>query len=267
MSITVEEKVDSRRIVTGENASAELIYTVGGSDSDTAVKAAVEAAAPEEYEGLSRQTIDIEPVTVDTVNQRGLWTATVRYGRIAPQTIGSEPVYNFETGGGTQHITQSLSTTRYPSDTAPDFKGAIGVSGGSVQGVDITVPVYNWSETHRLSAATVTTAYRGALFNLTGKVNDAAWREFVAGEVLFLGASGSKRGEDEWEITFKFAASPNRENMSVGSITGVNKKGWDYLWVYYEDEVSSNKLIKQPKAVYVEQVYSRADFAALGIGS
>lgn len=37
------------------------------------------------------------------------------------------------------------------------------------------------------------------------------WRAFAAGEVLFLGASGSKRGEEEWEITYRFAASPNVE--------------------------------------------------------
>jgi hypothetical protein len=265
MSIAVAEKVDSRRIVTGENASAELIYTVGGSDSDTAIKTAVEAAAPEEYEGLSRQTIDIEPVTVDTVNQRGLWTATVRYGRMPLNQIGGTPIYNFETGGGTQHITQSLSTTRYPSDTAPDFKGAIGVSGGSVQGVDITVPVYNWSETHRLSAATVTTAYRSTLFGLTGKVNDATWREFAAGEVLFLGASGSRRGEDEWEITFKFAASPKRSGIQVGDIGGIEKGGWEYLWVYYEDDISNNRLLKKPTAVFVEQVYYSGSFSSLGI--
>ena len=30
----------------------------------------------------------------------------------------------------------------------------------------------------------------------------------AAGECLFLGASGSKRGEDDWEIAFRFAASP-----------------------------------------------------------
>jgi len=47
--------------------------------------------------------------------------------------------------------------------------------------------------------------------------------------VLFLGATGSERGEgpdDDWEITFRFAANPNQTGLSVGSISGISKKGW-----------------------------------------
>jgi len=63
------------------------------------------------------------------------------------------------------------------------------------------------------------------LFILTGRVNQAAFKGFAAGEVLFLGASGSKRGDGDWEITFNYAASPNVTNLPVGSITVASKKG------------------------------------------
>ena len=55
---------------------------------------------------------------------------------------------------------------------------------------------------------------------------------------------------------------------SVGPITGISKKGWEYLWVRYaevEDE-SAQVLVKRPVAAYVEKVYDSANFAALGIG-
>lgn len=61
--------------------------------------------------------------------------------------------FSFDTGGGAQHITQSLANVaRYapPGQTAPNFKGAIGVTADSVEGVDITVPVYHFAETHYL---------------------------------------------------------------------------------------------------------------------
>jgi len=81
-----------------------------------------------------------------------------------------------------------------------------------------------------------------------------------------LGASGSKRGDDEWEITFRFAASPNVTGLTVGDITGVDKKGWEYLWVRYSDAEDQKVLVKQPTAVYVEKVYESGSFAGLGIG-
>jgi hypothetical protein len=55
-------------------------------------------------------------------------------------------------------------------------------------------------------------------------------------------------------------------NQTVGSITGISKKGHEYLWVRYEDSIDSNALLKKPKAVYVNSVYRESDFSALGIG-
>lgn len=136
-----------------------------------------------------------------------------------------------------------------------------------VEGVDITAPVYNFSETHYIDDALVTDAYKGTLFLLTGKTNQAAFRNFAVGEVLFLGASGTKRGKDDWEITFKFAASPNVTNLQIGSITVASKRGWELLWVRYTDveDLTARMLVKQPVAAYVEQVYEEGDFSGLGI--
>jgi len=118
----------------------------------------------------------------------------------------------------------------------------------------------------------VTPSYRKQLFRLTSKVNQAAWREFDAGEVIFMGASGARRGTkstDDWEITFKFSASPNETEIVIGEITGIRKRGWEYLWVRYDDQEDefATMLVKRPRAAYVEQVYRYGDFRQLGIGS
>jgi hypothetical protein len=156
-----------------------------------------------------------------------------------------------------------------PGQTAPDFKNAIGVSRDSVDGVDIVVPTYKWTETFRLPAAIVTGAYKASLFGLTGRVNNLAFRGFQPEEVLFEGARGSRRGAGDWEISFAFAASPNVTGMSVGSITGINKKGWDYLWCRYADfeDEAAQMLVKRPVAVIVNRVYPSGNFSLLGIGS
>jgi hypothetical protein len=227
------------------------------------VRALVEATIPAIYAGLVFQNYRIAH------QGSGLWEVSVRYGKLEPKEPG-ESSFSFDTGGGTTHITQSLATVNSyapAGETPPDFKGAIGVNNDSVEGTDITIPVYNFKETHYIPVALVTPAYKAILFYLTGKVNAAPFKGFAPGEVLFQGASGSQRGQEDWEITFSFAASPNAVGLTMGDITGIDKKGWEYLWVRYQDAEDEDVLVKQPAAVYVEQVYPYGDFSLLGIGT
>jgi hypothetical protein len=269
---TLTEKIDSREWTEADKSSATFHYILDGTSDDLTARSLLLGSTPTWYNGLRRDECTLEPIFVDTVSGTGKWECRVRYvsPEYTPPEVG-ESSFAFDTGGGTQHITQSLGTvgSYAASGTAPNFGGAVGVTHDNVEGVDITVPVYNFSETHYLADATVTLSYRGTLFNLTGKVNNGSFKGLAAGECLFLGASGSKRGEDDWEITYRFAASPNRSGISVGPITVASKKGWEYLWVRYADEedAGSNTLVKKPIAAYVERVYEEGNFAALGIGT
>jgi hypothetical protein len=241
-----------------DNPSAVLLFVVTGTSDDVEVRSTIEAHVPGTYVGLPIQDYDFRPLG------NGIWEVAVHYG-LKKQTNQSS--FSFDTGGGTAHVSNAISTVaRYPSN-APDCQGAIGISGDSVEGVDITVPVYNFSETHYLPAASISGGYKATLFNLTGKVNAGSFKGFAAGEVLFLGASGSQRGNEDWEISYKFAASPNKTGLSVGPLTGIAKGGWQHLWVLYSSAVDQNALIKRPIAAYVEQVYWPADFSLLGIGT
>jgi len=261
MAVTVQERY-GRRL---SDESAELLYLIRGTTDDATARAALLTNSPSFHDGLPRDDTEVEEL-------EGLdaYLGTVRY--VSPD--GQEPEtgessFSFDTTGGTQHITQSLETVGSHGDNPPDFGGAIGVTQDNVEGVDITVPIYSFAETHYLPNSVVTNAYKGTLFNLTGKVNSGAFKGLAAGECLFLGASGSKRGEEDWEITFRFAGSPNRTGLTVGDIGGISKKGWEYLWVRYQDTEDDNAkmLIKKPIAAYVEKVYEEGNFAALGIGT
>ena len=124
-----------------------------------------------------------------------------------------------------------------------------------------------------MASGNLTTSYVTSLYNLTGCVNtdqvdlnvDGVELTFDPGELLFMGASGRKRGKDDWEVTLHFAASQNRFNFAVGDITITSKLGWEYLWVRYEDRVdnAAKKLVKVPVAAYVEQVYHESDLSGL----
>jgi len=275
MPFTVEERDTSRTITSGANPAVELRFVVRGTggdvQNDEGALAALEDDAPAEFLSLPRRDVRIEP------SGPGLWDGEASY---APVQDESEPpqqgesVFTFDTGGGTQHITQSLatvSTHAAPGQTAPNFQGAIGVTADSVEGVDIVVPVFQFTETHVLPNATVTDAYKNTLMILTGRVNSDAFRGFAAGSVLFLGAAGTKRGspsgDGDWEVTFRFAVSANLSSITVGPITGISKKGWEYLWVRYEDaeDTGAQSIVKRPVAAYVERVYLELPFSALGI--
>jgi len=268
MPAIVEELFQGRTETVADKSTAEIQYLVTGAADEAEVKVAVIDGTPEYYGEMSRKAIEI----TERLNENS-WKVTVRYE--TPEYNNEEepePTFSFDTGGGTQHITQSLLTVgKYPND-APDLGGAIGFDGENVNGVDIVQPVMNFSETHWLKPAKMTSAYKKGIANITGTMNDGTFRDYDPGEVLFLGASGTRRGKDAdslWEVSYKFAVSPNRANFTVGDITVQQKYGWDYMWIRYANKIDNAKksLIKRPVAVYVERVYKISEFSALGIGS
>jgi len=278
---TIEERPTSRRRTSGASAGAELLYIIRETDDDAVVMTLLEGTAPSTYKGLSRSDCIIEPVHVDTANPTGcIWHGEARYSpggssgySYTPSDIGDVSISG-DTMGGTQHITQGLAVSAYPGGT-PDHDGAIGANGDSVEGCDIIVPVGNFSVTKVFSSGSLPSW--STLFALTGRVNNAPFLAIdsttgqiitlAAGECLFRGASfGKPRDDGAVEYTYNFAASPNRTGLSVGSITGIAKGGWEYLWVFYESEedTSANVLVQVPRAVYVHQVYHPGDFSGLG---
>jgi hypothetical protein len=263
MAITVEEKFGR---VLSDN-SAELTYIVRGTTSDGDARTALLADSPTSHDGLVRDDAEVEEIA------NGSWLGVVRYvaSAQAEPEVG-ESSFSFETRGGTQHITQSLATIASyapAGETAPDFKGAIGVQSDGIEGVDITVPVFTFSETHHLAPGSVDNAYKSTLFSLTGKTNNAPFKGLDTGEGLFLGAAGTRRGNNPWEISFAFAGSPNVTGLTVGEITDIAKKGFEYLWIRYQEaeDATAKMLVAKPVAAYVEKVYREGDFSQLGIGT
>lgn len=278
MTATVTQILEGTELATGERREASLAYYVKGAADEAAALLAVGTAAPDTYLGLARQSRRAKTIGTDQ------YIVTARYandvsndatddpnGSITPPTESS---YQFSTGGGSETMFVSLQTMQglagsgVQNPTVPDFDGGINVTDDGAQGVERTVPVFNFSETHYKTSAQVTQAYIGSLFALTGTVNNATFKGFAAGEVLFLGASGSKRGAyGDWELTYNFAASPNTTNGTVGNFTGVNKEGWDYIWFQFEDveDTAAKQLVRRPAYLFVERVYKRADFSLLAI--
>ena len=276
MATRVEEAFterDQKVNAKGEVTEIEIPYIVFEAvNEDAALSAARTKAAGVSVKDMELDEVEVtERVNKDTWKVKAIWK---REDGSEDDDDDEEETssFAFDTGGGTMHRNQSLKTVSKVPNDAPDFNGAIEVDNeGNVNGVDVTMPVLNFTETHTMNGSRVTTSYKKSVAALTGTVNGSSFRGFSAGEVLFLGASGTKRSKKPnapWEITFRFAVSPNQSSLQIGKLKVSNKKGWDYLWVRYADKVAENKknVIKEPVAAYVEQVYPTGDFGNLGLG-
>jgi hypothetical protein len=274
-------------------SSYQKSYKIFGTADDVELHAAINSeitanGAYWQYPGVSGMQLMAESYSVSFLGDNA-WQLTITYSKDGAED-GTEPLKrarSFDTTGGTQHITQAAQgdivgvsgnavTTASPErrfpPSAPMMNGAIGVDSNGVNGVDIVSPQLQWQESYDVPNKYVTSAYIRGLAGMTGTVNNASFRGFSAGEVLFLGCSGNQEWDDQkgrgpWSLTYRFAASQNVTNKTIGDISGIDKKGHEYLWVRYEDAVSSSSLIKKPKAVYVDKVYMDGDFSGLGIGT
>jgi hypothetical protein len=194
----------------------------------------------------------------------GTWLVTATYKSPTHDRQTNDASFSFTTGGGTAHVSASIATkSAYASPTITDgngqvrppaiFKGAIGFNGDAVEGTDIHVATFDFKLTYYLDPADLKPDYLKNLYRLSSRVNsdavtvnvDGLQLTFKPGELLYLGADGSKR------------SGYNITDGVIGDIRGIVKNGWDYLWVLFEDQkdMAAGKTVPRPLSVYVEQVY------------
>lgn len=283
MAAVATERFGSRR-KTGAQ-SFEFLYFVRGHTDEDDARAAIETAAPATYNGLISQGLtDFEVIGPD------LCFGTVSYGVLELGFDASTTqFFEFDTTGGTQHVTHSKETVNWYSPAGadqtdtPDHKNAIGVDseGKNPAGADIVAGQFNFTVKRRIDVTDIDSAYIAAIYRLsTGKYNTATFSitldsgitlSFAAGEALFLGARGGPVSQTQWEITFAFSGSPNvsgsGNEIAIGDISVTTKLGWNYLWVQFgpEEDTGANALASRPRYAYVERVYDPDDFDDLEV--
>lgn len=256
-----------------KDETSEDGYLVLGSDDPSVITAYADGNGPIlDADKRPRTGFNIDRIA------ENVWKATYSFADARnskaeeDQKPGDLPKWSFDTGGGTIHVTNSRATTAYPPAVAPfpgpaDFKGGINVREGSVEGVDVVSPNLRIQLEATFKHEFVTLAYIRKLAYLTGTVNKDEFKGLEPGEVLFLGASGRQDpNEGTWQITFSFEVNENENDLFVGGIGPIIKRGFDYLWVRYRDTDQHGMVVRIPVAVYVEEVYKFKSFDALGIG-
>jgi len=254
---------------SGNPASETHTFKLIGDDNKNNVNAFAMGATPafivSNYGVLFKQDIQCNRTAYNH------WTVRVPYGLMKVET--GEWSWDFDTTGGTVHLTQAKEEiARYPTATAPNQLGAIAVDGDEVKGIEITIPAMKVNVSYKHPLGVMTLARAKFLNNMTGMVNSDSFLTFAPGEVLFLGARGADGTNAEASVSYSFAMAANATGLTIGSIAGVAKKGWEVAWIRYQDTITTadgkENPTRVPKYVYVDRVYETIAMAtALGFGS
>lgn len=229
--------------------TSTLKFLVFAAADETEVLAAATAAdgVPTEYMSISLTKLNIVSRLTEDI-----WEIEAVY---APEDSGTgggggdDDVDDFSFGVSTEtkNVVESFNTKKYPTD-APD--PASGINDG--KGVDIMMPAMTFTVTK-----TRTSCDPSDIAATVGSVNSNSFHGFAAGEVLQIGASGSKTGSAKWRVGKTFAVRKNESGKKVGTVTGIEAKGWEYVWTKTGEKLNSDtgKPEKTVLGVYVEQVY------------
>ncbi len=287
MAVTVTEKPDSELGSDGEAKQKQKRYIIHGTADGATARSELAAAAPTTYDGQARQSWDVEPVFVDAANPAGSWWGgTVTYDRARAGSLdlaSGEIVIRSRVGGGREHLVVPIAQRGAyapTGETAPTAHG-IGDDGrGNVAGVEIEAFAWEFEVTKAFASpgdaptdatfAAMAPGMNDAEFSVTDSKTGRTIT-LAAGECLFRGGHcGPLRQDGCFEVTYSFAARPNRSNFAVGNteitVTG-DKKGHDYLWCRYAqtEDATAKRLYAKAIAAYVDQVYPEKDFSNLGI--
>jgi len=256
----VQERVTSRSGTLSEHTRE---YIASGYSDEAAAIAAVHGAiaCPSTIDDLER--VNDETQASEFYYQE--WNVSVRWRLFTPS---SGLNYSFQIGGTSLFTEFAISTARYGpgADPAPDFGDAINWDGDKVNGISLpqqsgfefVIPAFK-------PVADVDNAYVTAVADLYMTVNDATFATFPAGEVLFLGMSGSRQGDSDWSLTYRFSRSKNLSSFTKQGITvSGGKEGWELFWTYYApDEDANGWEALKPAGSYVQSVFEDGDFGGL----
>lgn len=258
--------------------STECGYVIVGAATELIAKAALEAAAPDTFNGLRRDDFQVELVPGEAGHYEGTCRYTERSTTSEPPDLDSR-VQSFDVAAPQQTLLRSLGTVSSHAGPGvaiadiPDFHQHVGVDADNrVNGVAWPPPGQIISETAVIRASRVNPLYYRTISGLAGRTNNQPFLGFNVGELIFLGVAGTRRSARDagspWDLTYRFSVSLDAANIPVAPGMVVPfKRGWDYLWTYSAEEpdAESNAKWMLPRviAAYVERMAYEGDFSVI----
>lgn len=260
-------------------------YTLGPKGGG--VYAAEVEYAKVKQDGPDSPTAGIDPNDPD--GGAGQGDPDSQSGDKKPQQPGDGPRtardwdFNFDTTGGRSKLFKFLANEKviYNGDEfqrSRDFDRAINVKFAAgkdtIEGVEVGVRQFAFSlrGTFRppLPAGWIRNVYVKTQHVNSDKVivwAHGAKLTFEAGELLFAGCTGGLKQDGDCQFEMRFEASenafleglvPNPVDGLMQPVTGLAKKGWDYLWIFFDDVVDGNVITPKAIQAMVGQTFETA---------
>jgi hypothetical protein len=277
MGVEIDELVSSPSLsLTSQGGTLTSKYVITDCGSMQAAHLKAEIYSPVLL-AVGAQTLVRAKIQIDTISDL-VYLATVDYedeGRSENTQQPPQPgtwQFSFKTTGGKHKVTQSKKTVDKQwcysmSNQPPDLKGVIGWDGKKVNGVEVHVPVLEFTITAHYDPRRITTTFMQNLARFTPRVNSQPWMNFDRGEVLFMGGEGqgdipTVHGQRVKPIPVQlfFAASENATIETGSNPAGIKKAGWDYIWFRYQKVEGAQQDMPVAVHAYVEQLYTYAPF-------
>ena len=221
--VKVEQRYDARAMAMdadGEFTEISVQFIADGAADEAEALEAVRESAPEEWEDIPMESLEISSRDGDNV-----FTVEVKYKHKSSSTSSSkerneeETTVSFDCGGGTMHLTHSHEQRiAYGTKKAGGAIGWNGKTGAemSISGVDVPTAQLRETYTKVMRLSRITTSFKRKVAKLVGKVNSGSFKGWSKGEVMFLGMSYSCPAKKSTKVlvSFNFAVQPN-ESVNI----------------------------------------------------
>ncbi|MGN0880121.1 MAG: hypothetical protein ACI4WT_11825 [Oligosphaeraceae bacterium] len=253
----------------GEFTEVAVQFLAEGARDEAEALEAVHDAAPDEWEGLPMESLEIA-----SRDSGDVFTVEVKYKNKESSTSSSknggeeEATVSFDCGGGTMHLTHSYEQRiAYGTRKAGGAIGWNGKTGAemAISGVDVPTAQLRETYTKVMRLSRITTSFKRKVARLVGKVNSGSFKGWSRGEVMFLGMSYScpARKSTKVLVTFNFAVQPN-ESVSIAGHK-IEKKGFEYAWALSKTLDDGGMPKADVEAIYVDEVCRYDSFSMLGL--
>lgn len=284
MEIKVEQLYEAQTKsidAKGEFIEVEIPYIVFGVENEnSALQEILNTLTEDIYDDAVPLygVLPLERIDIDERCDLTTFKATAVYRRISSSDSyndddsgkDEQSTVSFDCGGGTRHVTYSMNQKRVIGNK--DAGGYIGWDGktDAINGVD--VPTAQFRETYTVNKKIrdiEDTRYKRLVGSLVGTVNDAPFKGWQKGEVMFLGMSYStpEKNKKKVTVTYNFMIQPNELQAKIGDLNIGNVEGFEYVWAMHNKVIDpvTKKLKVEVEAAYVEQVCVYKNFKQLGL--
>jgi len=269
MTIAIDEKHPSRSVkVTKDGMTETRIYHAQNTDPEEiihqlqlALTLKVGKVHPR-FPTLYQQEYSVEPIP----NDDRYCLLTIVYGpnQGDPQENQYGERWEWSLCAQQTHIT-SVAREQDQIHYGPRVGKAIGVDGQDINGVDVYRPAMNLKVSKHVLERNLAAERQIAQTHLN-TTNSGWWKDYQAGEVLFIGANIRKVKDDDYLVEYNFIIarrlSPGNVELTNGQTVGpLVYDPWDYVWYRHETVMVDGEPQRQIRSIHIARVYERTNFS------